>query len=283
MGAQDNTEKVLRSLHVLLSKSEPYPKEPSKVIIDKQQVLDLLAELNTCIYQIMDEYELTKQSRDKAEREFHKKGDQIIWDASRKAEDVYAASVMYMDETLNRMQDILKAADEKVGSIYKNIREEMEKEERAMKTNQLELKGQLQDLVDTEKYLKLIEERYREIEKEKHEGMPEYEQEKKAEKAIYADRQTGIKVNQEYLDKLGLSPVEDEKTPEIPRAEEDDEELRQLEAEIRVNLDADYFQWKDEKESSGEEPAEEKEEKPAGFQKKLKNLIGGHIHDNPGL
>ena len=283
MGAQDNTEKVLRSLHVLLSKSEPYPKEPSKVIIDKQQVLDLLAELNTCIYQIMDEYELTKQSRDKAEREFHKKGDQIIWDASRKAEDVYAASVMYMDETLNRMQDILKAADEKVGSIYKNIREEMEKEERAMKTNQLELKGQLQDLVDTEKYLKLIEERNREIEKEKHEGMPEYEQEKKAEKAIYADRQTGIKVNQEYLDKLGLSPVEDEKTPEIPRAEEDDEELRQLEAGIRVNLDADYFQWKDEKESSGEEPAEEKEEKPAGFQKRLKNLIGGHIHDNPGL
>ena len=79
MGAQDNTEKVLRSLHVLLSKSEPYPKEPSKVIIDKQQVIDLLAELNTCIYQIMDEYELTIRSRDKAERDFHKKGDQIIW------------------------------------------------------------------------------------------------------------------------------------------------------------------------------------------------------------
>lgn len=108
MGAQDNTEKVLRSLHVLLSKSEPYPKEPSKVIIDKQQVIDLLAELNTCIYQIMDEYELTIRSRDKAERDFHKKGDQIIWDASRKAEDIYAASVMYMDETLNRMQDIMQ-------------------------------------------------------------------------------------------------------------------------------------------------------------------------------
>lgn len=72
MGAQDNTEKVLRSLHVLLSKSEPYPKEPSKVIVDKQQVLDLLSDLNTCIYAIMDEYELTKRSRDKAEREFRK-------------------------------------------------------------------------------------------------------------------------------------------------------------------------------------------------------------------
>lgn len=291
MGAQDNTEKVLRSLHVLLSKSEPYPKEPSKVIIDKQQVIDLLAELNTCIYQIMDEYELTIRSRDKAERDFHKKGDQIIWDASRKAEDIYAASVMYMDETLNRMQDIMQEADKKVGAIYQEIKEQMEKEEKALRTNKSELKGQLQDLVDTEKYLKIIEERNREIEKEKMEGRPEYEQEKREEKAIYANRQTDIKINQEYLDKLGLSvpeePVEEpEKVPEEPEVqapvmvEDDDEELKQLEAELRVNLDADYFKWKDEQEE--QEPAEEKE-KSAGLQNKIKNLIGGHPHDDSGV
>lgn len=291
MGAQDNTEKVLRSLHVLLSKSEPYPKEPSKVIIDKQQVIDLLAELNTCIYQIMDEYELTIRSRDKAERDFHKKGDQIIWDASRKAEDIYAASVMYMDETLNRMQDIMQEADKKVGAIYQEIKEQMEKEEKTLRTNKSELKGQLQDLVDTEKYLKIIEERNREIEKEKMEGRPEYEQEKREEKAIYANRQTDIKINQEYLDKLGLSvpeePVEEpEKVPEEPEVqapvmvEDDDEELKQLEAELRVNLDADYFKWKDEQEE--QEPAEEKE-KSAGLQNKIKNLIGGHPHDDSGV
>lgn len=291
MGAQDNTEKVLRSLHVLLSKSEPYPKEPSKVIIDKQQVIDLLAELNTCIYQIMDEYELTIRSRDKAERDFHKKGDQIIWDASRKAEDIYAASVMYMDETLNRMQDIMQEADKKVGAIYQKIKEQMEKEEQELRTNKSELKGQLQDLVDTEKYLKIIEERNREIEKEKMEGRPEYEQEKREEKAIYANRQTDIKINQEYLDKLGLSvpeePVEEpEKVPEEPEVqapvmvEDDDEELKQLEAELRVNLDADYFKWKDEQE---EQEAAEEKEKSAGFQNKIKNLIGGHPHDDSGV
>ena len=284
-------EKVLRSLHVLLSKSEPYPKEPSKVIIDKQQVIDLLAELNTCIYQIMDEYELTIRSRDKAERDFHKKGDQIIWDASRKAEDIYAASVMYMDETLNRMQDIMQEADKKVGAIYQEIKEQMEKEEQELRTNKSELKGQLQDLVDTEKYLKIIEERNREIEKEKMEGRPEYEQEKREEKAIYANRQTDIKINQEYLDKLGLSvpeePVEEpEKVPEEPEVqapvmvEDDDEELKQLEAELRVNLDADYFKWKDEQE---EQEAAEEKEKSAGFQNKIKNLIGGHPHDDSGV
>lgn len=280
MGAQDNTEKVLRSLHVLLSKSEPYPKEPSKVIIDKQQVLDLLAELNNCIYQIMDEYELTKSSRDKAEREFRKHGDEIIWDASRKAEDIYAASVLYMDETLGRMQDIMKDAQEKVASIYTDADEKMKKEQQAVRSNQSELKGQLQDLVDTEKYLKIIEERNREIEKEKNEGKPREESEPK----LYANRQTEIRVNQEYLDKLGLSVV-DETEKEIASSDagkkKEDEELKELEAEVRVNLDADYFRWKEEQEGSDSD--KEKKSGKDGLQQKIKNLIGGHQHDDTGM
>lgn len=280
MGAQDNTEKVLRSLHVLLSKSEPYPKEPSKVIVDKQQMLDLLAELNTCIYQIMDEHEMTKRSRDKAEREFRKKGDQIIKDANHKAEDIYAASVMYMDEALGRMQDLMKEAREKVSSIYSNMDEQMKKEAQVVKTNQLELKSQLQDLVDTEKYLKLIEDRNREIEKQKNEGKPAQEK----EPSIYANRKTEIRVNQEYLDKLGMSVV-DETEKEMQTGaspDEDDQELKKLQAEIRVNLDADYFQWKEEQNTGNKEKGKEKE-KPEGFQQKIKNLIGGHQHDDTGM
>ena len=79
MNANDKTEKVLREIHIMLSKAEPYKPEPSRVIINKQQMIDLLAELNKCIYAIQDEYELTEQSRNHAEREFRKKGDQIVW------------------------------------------------------------------------------------------------------------------------------------------------------------------------------------------------------------
>ena len=127
MSAHDKTERVLRDLHVLLSKSEPYPKEPSKVIVDKQQMLDLLSDLNKSIYEIMDEYEMTQRSRDKAEREFQKKGDQIVWDASRKAEDIYAASVLYTDEALNQIQEIMKESNEKVKNIYSSDPRELSK------------------------------------------------------------------------------------------------------------------------------------------------------------
>ena len=259
MSAQDNTEKILRSLHVLLSKSEPYAKEPSKVIVDKQQMLDLLAELNKSMYDIMDEYELTKQSRDRAEREFQKKGDEIVWNASRKAEDVYAASVMYTDEALNRVQEIMKEADASIAEIYSKMNFELKEQEKLMKHNQLELKSTLQDLVDTEKYLKLIEERNREIRRQKENSKPIEEREKN----IYANRQTEIKINQEYFEKMGIS-LDDE----VEQKEEDTKEVSKV--DIKVDLDADYFQWKEGKEI--EEKAKTSKEKGERFQNLLKGF-----------
>lgn len=257
MSTQDNIEKVLRSLHVLLSKSEPYGREPSKVIVDKQQMLDLLSQLNKSVYDIMDEYELTKQSRDRAEREFRKRGDEIVWDASRKAEDVYAASVMYTDEALSRVQDIMKEAKQSVQEIYAELDKSMKEQEELVKKNQLELKSQLQDMVDTEKYLKLIEERNREIQKEKEKGKSGEER----EPSIYANRQTEIKINQQYFEKMG-----------IPLEEESDEKREDnKEADVMLNLDADYFQWKEEQEAENKTP-EGGKEKIDRFHNVLKNL-----------
>ena len=259
MSAQDNTEKILRSLHVLLSKSEPYAKEPSKVIVDKQQMLDLLSELNKAMYDIMDEYELTKQSRDRAEREFQKKGDEIVWNASRKAEDVYAASVMYTDEALNRVQDIMKEADSAIADIYNKMNFELKEQEKLMKHNQLELKSTLQDLVDTEKYLKLIEERNREIRRNKENNNPIEERERN----IYANRQTEIKINQDYFEKMGISLDSEVE-------EESEESTITPKVEINVDLDADYFQWKEGKEI--ENRAKASKEKGERFQNMLKGF-----------
>lgn len=267
MSASDKTEKVLRNLHVLLSKSEPYPKEPSKVIVDKQQMLDLLNELNKSIYDIMDEYELTKQSRDRAEREFHKKGDEIIWDASRKAEDIYAASVMYTDEALNSVQDIMKEATATIASICMKMDTQLKDQQKVVKKNQLELKSSLQDLVDTEKYLKLIEERNHELQKQKESKTGK----KKApeEANLYANRQTEVKVNAQVLKQLGLAAEE-------PVAEETKMDEQLAEAKLNADLDDLHFENLNEDEKSEKEKSE-KESKDAkdSIQKVWKNLTQG--------
>ena len=78
MSPQDKVERVLKEIHVTFSKSEMVDGHPDKVIIDRKKFLGLLDRLNQGIYDMMDQYEQTRQSRNNAERAFRKKGDEII-------------------------------------------------------------------------------------------------------------------------------------------------------------------------------------------------------------
>lgn len=256
MSAQDKTEQVVRELLLLFAKSEVYDPETNRIIVDKKKVLELLNRLTHCIYEIMDEHELTKQSRDKAEREAKKRGEKIVWDASRKAEDVYAASVMYTNEALQRVQQIMQKATDSVREVYDKMDEELKKQQEYVRSDQFDLKGHLEDLVDTDKYLKLIEERNKQIkkeqEKEKHAGEP----------SPYAGVKPEIRVNAEYFEKAGI-PLEEEAGEQEEQNEETPKEA--VQAEVNVNLDAEYFKWKE-----GEnEKTEKKPEKNSGFLRKF--------------
>lgn len=239
MSAQDKTEQVLRDIHLMFANSEVYSLDTSKVIVDKKQIIQLLRQLNVCIYELMDEYDLTQRGRDKSEREAKKAGEAIVKDASRKAEDVYAASVIYTDEALHRVQDIMQEAMDSVRGVYEKMNEEMTAEKRKVYRNQSELKGHLQNLVDTEKYLKLIEDSNKEIEKEKH------REKKDAEALAYTAPaiKPEIKVNAEYFERAGI-PLEVVDFGAADEIEEFSEPKVNVAPEITVNLDAEYFRWK---------------------------------------
>ena len=96
MSAQSHIEKALRDIHMMLSQCEVYDKENNLVIMDKKALVEALRDLSQGIYEVMDEHELTKRSRDQAERDTKKRGDEIIADAKSKAEDVYAGSVLWL-------------------------------------------------------------------------------------------------------------------------------------------------------------------------------------------
>ena len=198
MSAQDRTEQVLRDIHILLANSELYDKETNKIIIDKKEMLELLSRLNTSIYDMMDEYGLTEQGRDRAEREARKVGEEIIRDASQKAEDVYAASEMYTDEALCHVQNIMRRAGDSIKEIYDRMYAELKQEWDTVRRDQSDLKSHLQNLTDTEKYLNLIDDRNRELEREKA------KEKAKKEPSAYASVKPEIKINQEYFERAGI-------------------------------------------------------------------------------
>lgn len=258
MSAQDKTEQVLRDIHILLSQSEVYDKETNRVIVNKKEVLNLLQRLNVCIYELMEEHELTEQSRAAAERELRRKSGEIVSDANRMAEDVYAGSVLYTDEALRRVQDIMQDAADSVKQVYEKMNAELQKEKAAVHRDQSELKSHLEDLRDTNKYLKLIEERNKQMEKERAK-----EKEEELQPSIYAAIKPEIKINTEYFERAGIPLAED-----IPE-EAPEEKMEPVTAEVKVNLDSEYFKWKEENGEAG--PAGKKSERASLFGKILKS------------
>lgn len=102
---------------------------------------------------------------------------------------------------------MVNEADATVDRMYKEFRRNIKYQQETIRENQLELKSQLQLLADTEKYLRLIEERNREIERERAEKKGRKTLENFGEKHNVIKPE--IKINEDYFRKAGI-PIEKE-------------------------------------------------------------------------
>ena len=236
MSAQDRTEDALRAMHILIANAEFEPGSNTKIIIDKDEAQSLLKELGDCLYQMLDESELTKSSRQQAERTQQKQADLTEERAKKKAEDIYAGSLMYSDRALNLISDIIADAENRIEKIHSDMMEQISSEKKKIKTNQYELKGQLSDLKDTKKYLRLIEEENKRLEEEEKSG--EFTEE--ADQPSYADVKPEIHVNPAFF-QGGEIP-----SGTVADGEDGDDLSDKIESQINLDdLDREYFKWKD--------------------------------------
>lgn len=262
MNIQDKLERILRELHVMLSRAPVSQINEEYVMIPKKEMQKELGNLSQAVREMMDEYEATEQGRNRGELEAEKHRMEIIRDANQQAQDIYAASVLYSEDALGRIQVIMDEAELAAREVLKWLNREMEEEKRIVRSNQLELITQLEDMKDTAKYMKLIEERNRETARakaQKKENRQTRRYQRKTEKdpdfqAITPD----IKINEEYFEKAGLTP---EGLPkEIEKEPVTETEPIYEKPVIKVN--PEYFE-KIKKEAGGENPEEAGEESGA--------------------
>lgn len=271
MSIQDKIEHILKEIHVLFSQSQTYERDNTKAVVEKQKLFELLEQLNLAVYEVMDEYEVTSQKHELSERRSQKRGEEIIGKANRHADDIYAASIMYTDDALSRIQYIMEDANKSVQRIFRKMNTELTEEKEKVRQNQFELKEQLRDFADTEKYLKVIEEYNREREKELKEKIEKTKGKRiPNEGKSYAAVHSEIKVNKAYFEQTGRhynemrQEEEDEAAASLSRmtGKEFAESLRRRAAqgsisqemeekppvhtapEVKVNLDSAYFKQK---------------------------------------
>lgn len=280
MSVQDKLERILRELHISVSRGRVLAEEPDFVLVNKKDMQRQLSALSQAVSEMMEIYEATEQSRNRGELEAEKHRTEIVRNANHQAEDIYAASVIYTDDALGRIQDIIGAAEKSAREVLQRLNREMEEEKRIVRSNQLELKTQLEDMKDTAKYMKIIEERNREIAREKAkkqggDAKGRYERREEKDSDLVAINPE-IKINEEYFEKAGLTPeglpVEEAgpqqkyEKPEIkineayfkkagipleeePEKKETAEFAGELapgpEEKLMEELDIEYFEWRD--------------------------------------
>ena len=165
MKSQSEVERMLREIHVMVAQAATIPGNDNQVILNKNQLFEILERINLCMYDMMDQYEITEKSKAKAVRQVKNQTDEMLEDASKKAEDIYSASIMYSDDAIGRVIKILEDAQLSMDETVRKAQLLVEEEKSIVRMNQRELQEQLLEMQDSNLYMNLIEEKRKKIEK----------------------------------------------------------------------------------------------------------------------
>ena len=154
----EKIEEILRAIHVLFSKGEIYHELPDKVVLSKREMFALLEQLNYAVVEVMDRYEATTRSKQKALQEVEAASRKIVDAANKEAEDIYAASILYTDGALNEFTNIVDNTRQRLRDEYAYFEECMNQQLEQVRSNQAELLERLQLLAQNKKYLDIINE-----------------------------------------------------------------------------------------------------------------------------
>ena len=154
----EKIEEILRAIHVLFSKGEMYHESQDRVLLSKREMFALLEQLNYAVVEVMDRYEATTRSKQKALQEVEAAGNRIIDSANKEAEDIYAASILYTDGALNEFTNIVDETRQRLRDEYAYFEECINQQLEQVRNNQAELLERLQVLSQNKKYLDIINE-----------------------------------------------------------------------------------------------------------------------------
>ena len=141
----DKIEKILKEIHVLLAGCPSANESGSEVIVNKKEVFLLLERLNYAILEVMDAWEVNERSKEMAIQRVQKDAQKIIDDASKSAEEIYAASIIYSDDALNELRD----------TVFKSRKNVMKEYEAMLKKIDTEARLEIEALMDARISLKL--------------------------------------------------------------------------------------------------------------------------------
>lgn len=186
---QGRTEQILERLIDMIENGSGVPLSTGKVMVNKDEATFLLRELQELVQTELKMYREVTDRRGKIITEAKKEAEEIIYQAEqnasrirvtkrmssidsafrmdsldpmdrealRTASDIYAASLIYTDEMLTEVNDVVAEAYDMVQSQYSRVIETLEEKTRMIEANKAELMSSLHELSTEERYSQILE------------------------------------------------------------------------------------------------------------------------------
>lgn len=264
---QEKLEQIMRQIYLMLSNCEESAYSSEDLIVPKKRIFQLLEELNYTVYDLMEQYEGTVTSRERALAEHERRMAQIKEEAKGRAEDTYAASLLYAREMF---MDMKKTTEDLCKNLRKEYNAALRSYEESMKflqENEDSMVAQMNLMMDSKKYLRIIEQQNKEQEKQKTLTEEEIKQQEaiKEQQAEMAAAEANSELNQKLSAPIVVQVNEQPKVPEgfgkkqskkkkyapsqaLEETVVEGEGVVTPELPDGDTLDGEYFEWKQEQE-----------------------------------
>ncbi len=267
---QEKLEQVMRQIYMMLSNCEESAYSSEDLIVPKKRLFQLLEELNYTVYDLMEQYEGTVSARERGLAEHERRMAQIKEEAKGRADDTYAASLLYAREMFMDMRKTTEQLCQNLRKEYNEALRNYEEGLRFLQENEESTVAQMSLMMDSKKYLRLIEQQNKE--KESKQNLSEEEkkrqEELRAEQAELAAAEASSELNQKLSAPIVVQINEQPKVPEgfgkkqtnkkkkYTPSQSLEETVVEGEGVVTPSLpdadtlDEEYFEWKQEQEGN---------------------------------
>ncbi len=266
---QEKLEQIMRQIYLMLSNCEESAYSSEDLIVPKKRIFQLLEELNYTVYDLMEQYEGTVASRERGLAEHERKMAQIKEEAKGRADDTYAASLLYAREMFMDMRRTTEQLCQNLRKEYNEALRSYEESLQYLQENEESMVAQMSVMMDSKKYLRLIEQQNKE--KESKQTLTEEEKKRQeelaAERAEIAAAEAASELNQKLSAPIVVQVNEQPKVPEgfgkkqgkkkkyspsqsLEETTVDGEGIVEPVLPSNEELDGEYFDWKDEQEGT---------------------------------
>ena len=256
MTEQEHVEETMRQIHLLLAQSQQMKGMEGFIIVDRERLFELLEEINRCMYSMMDSYEISKQAHATALKRTERKCEQMIKSSRKTADDIYAASLIYMEDAMKTLFKRMQGFQTDLNQASAAFSQDIESRLDAVEANHKDLRRQLKDIIDEDTYQKAVESVHTEL------GIEEepVEEVKTPYRPLKRPRRWGAKPEETAKPAVSITVNSsfDEEAMITPKEEKEAEPV-----EVKIDTDAVYFVQKELGEEERLEEEEKKEEPEA--------------------